>query len=354
MQKRATARQVAERAGVSRTTVSFVLNNVSGMRISEETRQRVLEAARDLNYHPDATARRMVTGRTRVIGFVLRQTADQVYADRLLPQMLGGISRAAAAQGFHVLFEPIPPDNSAGAYSRLIRERHVDGIILSGPRLDDLEVLTIHGEGAFIVLVGQLPGSNIPYVDVDNIGGAQLAVQHLISLGHTRIGIVTNAASAYTASADRLEGYRQALASAGIDYAEGLVRYGDFTPYSGEAAMDDLLSIAERPTAVFVASDAVALGALRAVRNRGLRIPQDLALVGFDDIPLAEFVSPPLSTVRIPAGGLGWGAADLLMRLIDGEEDVRTPAVVLETELVVRESCGAALGGLRPAAAASL
>jgi LacI family transcriptional regulator len=345
MQKRATARQVAERAGVSRTTVSFVLNNVPGMRISEETRLRVLGAARELNYHPDATARRMVTGRTRVIGFVLRQTSDQVYADHLLPQVLGGVSRAAAAQGFHVLFEPIPPDNSTGAYSRLIRERHVDGLILSGPRFDDLEVLQIHQEGALIVLVGQLPNSQIPFVDVDNIGGAQMAVQHLIGLGHRRIGLITNAALAYTASADRLAGYRLALTGAGIAFDEALVRYGEFTPPSGQAAMDDLLSMAAPPSAVFVASDAVALGAVRSVRQRGLSIPHDLALVGFDDIPLSEFVQPPLSTVRIPAGGLGWGAADLLMRLIDGEEDVRAPTVVLETELVVRESCGATPNG---------
>jgi LacI family transcriptional regulator len=311
------------------------------MRISDETRQRVYHAARELNYHPDATARRMVTGRTRVIGFVLRQTPDQVLADHLLPQMLGGVSRAAAAQGFHVLFEPIPPEDSAGAYSRLIRERHVDGLILSGPRVDDTEVLKIHAEGAFIVLQGQLPGSHIPFVDVDNVGGANLAVQHLIGLGHRRIGLITNAPPAYTASADRLSGYCEALLAAGIPFDQSLIRYGDFTPHSGQAAMDSLLSLSPRPSAVFVASDVVALGALRAVRQRGLSIPGDLALVGFDDIPLAEFVNPALTTVRIPVGGLGWGAADLLMRLIDGEEEIRTPAVILETELVVRESSGA-------------
>lgn len=343
MAKRATARDVAELAGVSRTTVSFVLNNVPGMRISEETRQRVLEAARQLDYHPDATARRMVSGRTRVIGFVLRQTPDQVFADRLLPQMLGGVSRAATAQGFHVLFEPIPPGDQSGSYTQLIRERHVDGIILSGPRFDDQELLKIHAEGAPVVLMGQLPGMGIPFVDVDNIGGARVATEHLIHLGHRRIALITNTSPAYTASTDRWTGYRQALETAGIAYDETRVRYGDFTPQSGRAAMEDLLAAAPPPTAVFVASDAVALGAQQAIRQRGLRIPEDIALVGFDDIPLAEFVDPPLTTVRIPAAGLGWGAADLLIRLIVADEEVRSPQVILETELIVRESCGAGL-----------
>ncbi len=342
MPKRATAREVAELAGVSRTTVSFVLNNVPGMRISEETRQRVFEAARRLRYHPDATARRMAYGQTHVIGFVVRQSPDQVFADHFLPQVLSGLSRCTAAQDYHVLFEPIPPEDETGAYARLVRERHVDGIVLSGPRFDDQELLQIHAEGAYIVLLGQLPSTGIPSVDVDNIGGARIATQHLISLGHRRIALITNAPPAYTASADRLAGYRQTLETAGIAYREAFVRYGNFTPQSGFSAMSSLLALEPRPKAVFVASDTVALGALQAARQHGLRVPEDLALVGFDDIPLAEFVAPPLTAVHLPAYGLGWGAADLLIRLIVGEE-IRDPHVVLETELVVRESCGRGL-----------
>ncbi len=341
MAKRVTTREVAEQAGVSRTTVSFVLNDVPGMRISDETRQRVLEAARQLNYHPDATARRMVTGRTRVIGFVLRQTPDQVYADRLLPQVLAGVSQAAAAQDFHVLFEPIPPGDHSGAYARLIRERHVDGLLLSGPRSDDRELLRIYEEGAPIVLMGRLPGASIPFVDVDNVGGARLATQHLLGAGHRRVALITNASLAYTAATDRLTGYRQALEAGGCPFDPALVRYGQFTPQSGKAAMEELLDLDRPPTAVFVASDAVAIGALWATRQRSVRVPQDVALVGFDDIPMAEFIDPPLTTVRIPATGLGWGAADLLIRLIDAE-GVRSPQLLLDTELIVRESCGTA------------
>jgi DNA-binding LacI/PurR family transcriptional regulator len=341
MPKRATARAVAERAGVSRTTVSFVLNNVSGMRIPEETRQRVLQAATDLDYHPDATARRMVSGRTHVIGFVIRQTPDQVFADALLPQMLGGLSKAARAHNLHILFEPIPPDELTGAYGGLLRERHVDGIILFGPRMDDQELRRIHDDGSCVVLIGQLPDTQIPYVDVDNIGGARLATGHLIRLGHRRIAHITNAPSQYTASTDRLSGYQEALKAAGIEYDPNLVRYGEFTPQSGQASMAELLDVSPRPTAVFIGSDAVALGALQQLHQRGVRVPEDMAVVGFDDIPLAGSISPSLTTVRIPSAGLGWGAADLLARIIDRDEEVRNPFIILETELVVRASCGA-------------
>ncbi len=340
MAKRATAKEVAERAGVSRTTVSFVLNNVPGMRISDETRQVVLRAALDLDYHPDATARRMVSGRTKMLGFVLNQNVDQALADHFLPRVLTGFSQAAAALDYKILFQPIPPEAAASAYGQLVRERHVDGFALSGPRLDDEELLNGQLQNAPVVLLGQLPNSRLPFVDVDNKGGAAMATRHLIGLGHSRIAVITNAQPVYTASIDRLAGYRQALEGAGLPFEPGLVRFGNFTPHSGFQAMEELLALDPVPTAVFVASDTVALGALQCLRRHELRIPEDMALVGFDDIPLVEFIDPPLTTVRLPAFGLGWGAGDLLTRMIAGD-DIQNPQVILETELVVRESCGA-------------
>jgi LacI family transcriptional regulator len=340
MTKRATTKDVADLAKVSRTTVSFVLNNVPGMRIGDETRQRVIEAARQLDYHPDATARRMVKGRTNTIGFVLRQTPDQVFSDRFLPEVLHGLSKAVSAQGYHILIEPVPPDDP-GSYLRLIRERHVDGVVLSGPRFDDQDLLRSHTEDTPVVLMGQLPNSGLPFVDVDNVGGALLATQHLITLGHRRIAFISNAKAAYTASAHRLNGYQKALAEAGLPCDESLMRYGDFTAASGEGAMADILATAQpRPTAVFVASDTVAIGALKAVRAAGLTVPGDVALAGFDDVPLSELIDPPLTTVRLPAYGLGWGAADMLIRLIN-HDVIREPHVLLETELIVRKSSGA-------------
>jgi DNA-binding LacI/PurR family transcriptional regulator len=349
MAKRSTAKEVAERAGVSRTTVSFVLNNVAGMRISDETRQAVLRAALDLDYHPDATARRMASGRTKMLGFVLNQNVDQALADHFLPHVLTGFSRAAAAMGYKVLFEPIPPEAAGSAYGQLVRERHVDGFALSGPRLDDAELLSAQVQNAPVVLLGQLPNSGLPFVDVDNQGGAAMATRHLIGLGHRRIGLITNAQPVYTASVDRLAGYRQALEAAELPFMPELVRYGNFTPQSGGQAMEELLELNPVPTAVFVASDTVALGALQCLRRHRRRIPDDIALVGFDDIPLVEFIDPPLTTVRLPAFGLGWGAGELLTRMIAGDE-IQNSQVILETELIVRESCGASVA--RPPAQA--
>lgn len=340
--RRATSKDVADLARVSRTTVSFVLNNVAGMRISQKTRERVQRAAQRLNYHPDATARRMVSGRTHVIGFVLRQSVDQAFADFFLPPVLSGLSQGAAAQGYHILFERAAPDDSGTTYARLIHERHVDGIVLSGPRLDDRELFRIRAEGASIVLLGQLPNADIPFVDVDNIGGAARATEHLLQLGHRRIAFISNAPLTFTSSADRLKGYRRALTAAGAPYRDSLVCYGNFTPQSGHAAMKQLLTRRPRPTAVFVASDTVAFGALHAIHQSDLRVPEDLALVSFDDVPLSEFVEPPLTTLRLPAMQLGRDAADLLIRLI-GKERIDNPHVLLDTNLIVRKSCGASL-----------
>jgi LacI family transcriptional regulator len=269
----------------------------------------------------------------------LRQTPDQVFSDRFLPQVLLGLSKAATVQGYHLLIEPAPPEGNQSDYTRLIRERHVDGIILSGPRFDDEDLIRMHLDDVPIVLMGQLPHTDLPFVDVDNVGGAMLATQHLVNLGHRRIGFVSNAPLTYTASADRLAGYQRALLAAEIYYDEALVRYGDFTPASGEAAMKDLLQVDPRPTAVFIASDTVLVGALKVIRAAGLDIPNDLALVGFDDIPLTEFIDPPLTTIRLPAYGLGWGAAEMLIRRIN-QESIKQPGVLLETALVVRKSSG--------------
>ena len=337
---RPTSRDVARLAGVSRTTVSLVLNNVPGVKISPETRQRVLEAARQLNYYPDVSARRLVSGKTHTIALVWHRGPDAVYWDAFLPGFLQGITRAARRYGYHLLFRPIEQDEPDDAYVELARGHHTDGLVLSGPRADDPHLLGLHRDGFPLVLHGQLPGTDIPSVDVDNVRGAIQAVRHLLALGHRRIGLITNAPLAYTSARQRLDGYRQALEEAGLVPDDDLVRFGDFDEESGRRAMSDLLDLPSPPTAVFVASDMVAIGALRAILDRGLRVPEDIAVVGFDDIAAARFVSPPLTTIRVPALGLGWTAGELLIRIIEQDVPNQTQ-VLLETELIVRQSCGA-------------
>ena len=337
--KQATSQDVADLAGVSRTTVSFVLNNVPGMKISEETRQRVLEAAQQLNYYPASAARTLASGKTHRIGLVLCEQRDHLMADAFLPPFLRGLSDLAQQESYRVVFQSGEDKAGETAYVGLLREQQVDGLIVSAPRSDDSQLSRLYEEGYPLVLHGRLPDCALPFVDIDNVGGAHKAVSHLIGLGHRRIGLITNAPLSYTSSQDRLTGYRQALQEAALPLDDELVRYGEFSPQSGRKAMESLLALPSPPSAVLVASDVVALGAMAAVRKQGIRIPQDIALVGFDDIFLAAYVSPPLTTVRLPAYGLGWAAGDMLIRLIN-EDDLVEKQMLLESELVIRQSCG--------------
>jgi DNA-binding LacI/PurR family transcriptional regulator len=250
--------------------------------------------------------------------------------------VLLGIEQAANGLGFEVLLKPLEPKDGNG-YMRLVHENHVDGIILSGPRQVETEIIRLHQEGLPVMLMGQLPGSSLPFVDIDAVEGSAQAVKHLIDHGHRRIALITNAGLEYTSAQQRRAGYQNALKEAGIELDDSLMLEGDYTPASGFKAMEKLLESARRPTAVFVASDVVSLGALRAIKHAGLRIPQDIAVVGFDDIPLADYYDPPLTTIRIPSYGLGWAAGERLVRIIQGET-LDQEGVLLESKLIVRES----------------
>lgn len=334
--KRSTSLDVAKKAGVSRTTVSFVLNNVSGMSISEGTRKKVLDAAQSLNYHPNVAGRKLVSGKSNTIGLILCQSPEQVFADAFLPQVIFGVEQAAMEQSFHVMLKQVEPNDTNG-YIRLINENHVDGIILSGPRQDDTEIIRLHSEGVPVMLMGQLPDTRIPFVDIEAASGAETAVRHLIELGHKKIAIITNAPLSYTSAQQRQNGYLHALQKAGLPIDNHLIKEGNYTPASGFEQMNALLSQPVRPTAVFIASDVVAMGAILSIKRAGLRIPQDIAIAGFDDIPLAAYFDPPLTTIRVPAFGLGWAVSERLIRLIRNE-GLDQNNVFLKSELIVRES----------------
>ena len=337
MPGRPTSADVASEAGVSRTTVSFVLNNRTDVKIPDETRQRVLTAAARLGYHPHGPARQLAAGRSHVVALVLRQTAEQIAADAVLVETLRGLAGAARMGGFRILVEPMAPNGPDSTLDALVRAQHVDGLIISGPRVDDPSLIALAHEDFPIVIQGAFPGLPVTSVDVDNIAGARGAVEHLLSLGHRRIACVTNAPRAYTAAQDRFEGYRQALAGAGLSASDDLVAEAAFDAPSGHTAMAQLLERAPFD-AVFVASDVVALGAIGALREAGRRVPEDVSVVGFDDIPLAAFFDPPLTTVRLPAYELGQAAGRALL------ERIAQPAIptrtLLPTELIVRASTG--------------
>ncbi len=312
--------------------MSLVLND-RGASIPVGTRQRVLEAARELGYFPHHAGRGLAGGRSDTLGFVLRQTAAQVAGDALLSETLRGFATAARAANCRVLVEPLSPGDSR--YGDLVRSGRADGAVVSGPVFDDPELADLVDEGFPIVVQGHLPGLAAPSVDIDNVGSARLAVDHLVELGHRQIALITNAPLTYTAAAERRVGYLEALAAAGLEADDGLVEEGDYDAASGQRAMARILARA-RPSAVFVASDVVALGAIGALRQASLRVPEDVSVVGFDDIPLAGYFDPPLTTVRLPANALGLAAGEALLDAINGR--VAPLRTLLATQLIVRSS----------------
>ena len=338
--KRITSRDVAERAGVSRTTVSLVLNNVQGVQISEETRERVLETAQQLGYVPNAAAQALASRRAQIIGLILTRNPHHISSDAFLNQILDGLITAAHEHSIRLLIDIVEVQHQQKAYQDLVRAKRIDGLILSGPRFDDEALISLQRDHFPTVLMGQLPDTDFFSVDIDNYSAAKQAVGHLVTLGHERVACITNAALSYSAAADRMSGYREVLTTHGIIYDESLVRYGDFDPESGYQQMKNLLKIETPPSAVFVASDVVAIGAKAAIVDAGFKIPQDIALVGFDDVPLARYLDPPLTTVRLPASELATRASQMLIQLIQGEEPAEK-LVLLESQLIVRQSCGA-------------
>ncbi len=338
--KRATSQDVAKRAGVSRTTVSFVLNNVEGAAISVDTKQRVMQAAIDLGYFPDAAAQTLASGRSSTIGLVMNRSPHQIVSDTYITQVLDVLVEEVRQHGMRLMLEIIEDDRPAETYLDLVRSKRIDGIIFSGPRFDDEALNALNEDGFPTIIMGSVPDSPFCCVDVDNRTAACQATTHLVGLGYREIACITNASSIYTAAVDRLKGYQDALAEASIPYDERLVRYGDFSPESGYERMRSILEDGPRPRAVFVASDVVAIGAIAAIHEAGLRIPEDVALVGFDDVPISRYLDPPLTTVHLPAREMSRLACSMIMELIQGE----TPPegqVLLKTNLVIRKSCGA-------------
>ncbi len=345
MPRRPTSADVAAAAGVSRTTVSFVLNERQGVKIPDDTRRRVLAAAAKLDYHPNSVARQLAGGASRAFGLVLRQTPEQVANDGVLAETLRGLSDAARAANHRVLVETLAPAD--GHYANLLRSGRTDGLIVSGPRYDDVELVELVRDGFPVVIQGSQPGLEVPSVDVDNEAGARMAVEHLLALGHRRIACITNAPLAYTAASERLTGYREALAAAGLPDDPALIAEGAFDASSGHRAIAEILA-RTTPDAIFVASDVVAIGAIAGLRDAGFSVPGNVSVVGFDAIPLAAYLDPPLTTIRLPAYDLGLAAGRAILERIAGRPvAART---LLPTELIVRASTAPRHGAVgRPA-----
>jgi LacI family transcriptional regulator len=328
-----TLEEVARLAGVSRSTVSRVINEHPS--VKAETRQLVWEAIRQSGYRPHAVARSLVTKRTQIVGMVIPEVVSNLFTDPFFPILLRGATETCNEHGYQLMLSLFSSSaDRQEIYQGLVQNAYLDGVIVASAAVDDPLISDLLRDGMPFVAVGRSPIERVHSVDVDNVGGTEMAMAHLISLGHRRIGTITGRPD-MTAGQDRLEGYRRALTAHGITIDEDLIADGDFTESSGMAGMQRLLQA--EPSAVFVASDMMAVGALRALRQAGLRVPQDISLVSFDDIPIASATEPPLTTVRQPIGRMATLAVETLLDLIEvpGSGPRR---IVLPTELVIRES----------------
>ena len=336
--KRVTSQNVADLAGVSRTTVSFVLNDVKQVNITSETRRKVLKAVEQLDYIPNASAQALASRKAKAIGLVMTRSPQYISSDSFLPLILGGLLEVIKRHKLGLLIEWVDPGRQMRIYRELVQAKHIDGMILLTPRLDDEGLRALEDFDVPIVLMGELPDSNCYSVDVDNRAAAQKAAKHLLDLGHKKIACITNAPLPYSSATQRLQGYKDALLKADISPDEALIRCADFDPKSGYQCMKSLLDSRAVFSAAFVASDNVAIGAISALRETGLSVPEDVSIVGFDDIPWAQYADPPLTTIHMPAQQLAQEACFLLMDLIQGiiSEEKH---VQLESELVLRNSC---------------
>jgi LacI family transcriptional regulator len=334
-----TLEEVARLTGVSRSTVSRVINDHPHVR--QQVRERVWKVIRETGYQPHAAARSLVTRRTRIIGIIIPETVIRLFTDPFFGHLLRGITQTCNARRYNLMLSLFnDAATSDELYRRAVLSGYMDGVVVASTRMDEPLIPTLLEDNVPSVLVGRHADSRAGYVDVDNVGAARMAVEHLIRLGHQRIATITGPLD-MASGEDRLIGYRQALETHRIPVQEALIAEGDFTEGGGAMGMRRLLSAS--PAAVFAASDTMAIGALRALREADLRVPEDVALVGFDDIPVAAALEPALTTVRQPIEQLGSMAADLLLNLLENPPDTSAPAhrIILPAKLIVRDSCGA-------------
>ncbi|WP_125777802.1 LacI family DNA-binding transcriptional regulator [Antribacter gilvus] len=329
---RPTLETVARLAGVSRATVSRVVNGSPS--VTPEVRDVVVRAVQQLGYVPNPAARSLVTQRTDSVALVVPEPATRVFSDdAFFSSMLRGVGEELEAADKQLVLLLASTPSSHDRIMRYVHGRTVDGVILASLHGADPLPLDLARSGIPVVASGRPLGrSAVPYIDVDHAGGVRAAVEHLIARGRRRIATITGPAD-MVAGIERLTGYQEALEGTGL---RSLVAVGDFTRESGRAAMERLLEDDPGLDAVFVASDLMADGALRALRQAGRRVPDDVAVVGFDDVEIARYTEPPLTTVRQPITEIGRQLARQVLRLAAGEPV--EPALILPTELVVRES----------------
>lgn len=330
-----TLESVAAEAGVSRGTASRVLSG--SPQVSERARAAVLDAAERLGYVPNLAARALVTRRSDSVAFVVAESEERFFSDPFFATVLRGAHTVVARHGMQLLFVVLSSAADRVQFERFAGGGHIDGaLILSLHGADPLPT-KLRSRGVPVVLCGRpyRTGDETPYVDADNVGGARLATRAMIDAGRTRVATITGPRD-MVASQDRLDGFRAELASHGMRPTKDAVAVGDFSVEGGERCMQELLERHPDLDGVFVANDLMAVGAIQAIAASGRSVPRDVAVVGFDDVPVASALTPQLTTVAQPLVRMGEEMANLLVELVEGRPS--RPSVVLPTALVARSS----------------
>ncbi len=321
--RRVTSNDIAQAAGVSRTTVSFVLNEKTGTNISAETKARVLEAAQTLGYVPNSAARMLVSGRSRTLGLVLAH-GDLMSVDAFAPPLMFGISRICNARGYKLLVEAIEAGSQRDAYLDLAKSKRIDALIVLNSNSEDAGLVRMIESQFPVVLFGSIGHPNENSIRPNTGKAAVRATRHLIDLGHRRIAHITYAPIRYIGARERLRAFRRAIERARIGFDERLVASGDFSMESGYRAMREILNRRQRPTALFAGNDTIAVGAIAALR----------------EAPFAAYCHPSLTTVDTEPIKQGEQAALAAIELLEGHR-VGIRNCALTQKIIVRESCGA-------------
>jgi len=331
-----TLEDIAKKAGVSRSTVSRVINNQPNVR--GIVRDRVMEVIKDTGYQPNMAARSLASQRTSMIGLVLMHSVTSFFTDPYFPRLVQGIAQRCTHHDNTLgLFLITSTEDEEKVFPRVSRSGLLDGVIVQAGHHGDPLVSRLEEIEIPKIIIGRPSNpDNVSYIDVENVEGAYIAVSHLLQNGHRRIGTITGPLDS-SAGDDRQRGYLNALQERQIPVEEELIVEGDFSEAGGYHAMKKLLPV--QPEAVFAASDIMAVGAMRAVREAGLKIPDDIAFVGFDDLQMPIPPNPLLTTVRQPIYRFGVTAVDILIDMIN-HENTTPRRVIMSTELVIRESCG--------------
>jgi DNA-binding LacI/PurR family transcriptional regulator len=330
-----TLEQVAARAGVGRGTASRVVNGSA--HVSERSRQAVLTAVEELGYVPNQAARSLVRRRTDTVALVISESEDRVFGEPFFAGVIRGISAAVSGSQRQLVLVLSQIHDASSPLDRFLSRQHFDGVLLLSLHGDDPLPTHLVERNLPLVLGGRPVGSTgLSYVDVGNVDGARQGVEHLADTGRRRIATIAGPQD-MVAGQDRLTGYRDVLLTRGLDAGAELVAYGDFSQQSGQQAMRELLDRVPDLDAVFAANDPMAAGALQVLKERGRRVPDQVAVVGFDDAPMAQFTDPPLTSVHQSPEQMGREMVALLLEQVD-ERAAAGASRVLSTELVRRAS----------------